>query len=142
MFTLVIFSLSSNVYAVSEFKMCDDYGILRTFKLIGLLIAIVKILIPVLIIIMGSISFAKAVMAGDDKGIKEAGSNLGKKMAAGIVIFFIPTLLLTILNFVNGFADIYNSTDFQKCNVCSLKGDFDSCDSYIETAKAVQNNKE
>ncbi len=49
-----------------------------------------KLLAPILVIFFGSMDFAKAVVASDDKEMKKATSNFMKRLIAAVLLFFIP----------------------------------------------------
>ena len=61
--------------------------------LVGRILGIFKIVIPLLVIIFGMIDLGKAVVASKDDEIKKAAKSLGFRALAGILIFFIPTLV-------------------------------------------------
>ena len=69
---------------------CEDT--VAIWKLIGLVINILKIAIPIIIVLMAMIDLGKAVMAGEDKEIKAAQKMLIKRLIYGVVIFFVVTL--------------------------------------------------
>lgn len=77
------------------------------WELIGTVVTIFKIVIPVLIIIMGSIDLGKAVVSSDDKAIKSATGTLIKRIIIGVVIFFIPTIVKALFNLFTLGRDAY-----------------------------------
>ena len=60
---LIIISIifCPNVYA-AEWNLCTQSGPLTIFKIIGIVLNIIKICVPLLIIIMGSIDLTKIVI--------------------------------------------------------------------------------
>ena len=110
---------SNNITITFDF--CNDVGILKTFRLVGYAFIIIKILIPLLLIIFGAIDMGKAVVAGDEKAIKNASSMLMTRAIAGVIIFFIPT----IIDFAAGLvADWTNrKTEFKNCQTCIFNTD-------------------
>lgn len=83
--------------------------------LVGNILSIFKIVIPLLVIIMGFIDLAKAVVASKDDEIKKAAKSLMFRIIAGIVIFFIPT----IVGFCFTLADGFNADgDYSICEAC------------------------
>lgn len=93
---------------------CSDTK--EIWELIGTAVTIFKIVIPVLIIIMGSIDLGKAVVSSDDKAIKSETSTLIKRIIIGVVIFFIPTIVEALFNLFTMGADAY--ADAQVCVTC------------------------
>jgi hypothetical protein len=122
----------SNAYK-NGFDMCQQKPVLKVFQLIGILVGIIKILVPVLIIILGMVDLAKAVMAGDDKASKTATLTLGKRFAAGIIIFFIPMLVDVILNFIANYSTTIDK--FRDCNTCFFNPSNGDCDDLINSGE-------
>lgn len=92
------------------------------WQFVGYILFIFKIVIPILLIIFGMFDLGKAVVASDDKAIKSATSSLAKRAIAGVVIFFIPTLVGFIFSIVAGFGDVKDTYDVCKnCIVSPTK---------------------
>ena len=83
--------------------------------LVGRILGIFKIVIPLLVIIFGMIDLGKAVVASKDDEVKKAAKQLGMRILAGVVIFFIPT----IVGFAFGLADGFDQEgDYSVCRDC------------------------
>jgi hypothetical protein len=83
--------------------------------LVGRILGIFKIVIPLLVIIFGMIDLGKAVVASKDDEIKKAAKSLLFRALAGILIFFIPT----IVGFCFTLADGFNADgDYSICEQC------------------------
>ena len=91
------------------------------FTTIGWVFFILKIVVPIILIVMGSIDLAKAVAASKDDEIKKAVGSLVKRAVLGVLIFFIPTILSFVVELIGG-DDIYdeNSVTFGRCTYCML----------------------
>lgn len=97
----------------------------KIWKLVGRVLLVFKIVIPILLIIFGMMDLGKAVVANKDDEIKKATKQLAMRAIAGIVIFFIPTLVGFIFSIVDGFNDEVG-TDYDVCRTCIVKpGDCD-----------------
>ncbi len=72
------------------------------WKLVGWFLMVFKIVIPILIIIFGMVDLGKAVIASKDDEIKKATVSLLKRAIAGIVIFFVPTIVSLVIGLVDG----------------------------------------
>ena len=59
---------------------------------------LIKLLAPFLLIVFGSFDFLKAVMAGDEKKIKEAKGKFTKRLIAFILLIFVPFLISFIFS--------------------------------------------
>ena len=87
---------------MADSLLCDPQkGLLPVFGVIGNVVTFIKIAVPIIIIIMGSIDLMKAVMASKDDEIKKAQGILIKRAIYGVVIFFIPTIVTLLMNLVN-----------------------------------------
>lgn len=85
---------------------------------VGWVVTLIKIAIPILIIIFGILDFGKAVTGGDDKTIKASMKTLGIRVIAGLVIFFIPSIVLCVFGLVNSYSSM--TADFGVCQTCIL----------------------
>ena len=82
----------------TDFNTCG--GLTSILKLIYNIINILRIIIPIILILLGTIDLGKAVIASDDKEIKSAQSLLIKRVVYAAAIFFIPMLVYVIMNLV------------------------------------------
>lgn len=78
---------------------CDD--IQPVINFIKLIFTLIQWLIPIALIIMGSVDLGKAVLSSDDKEIKQATSKLIKRAIAAVAIFFIVLLVELIMGLVS-----------------------------------------
>lgn len=100
----------------------DDAGYCTKLKeplqFIGNIVFIFKILIPIIIIIFGTIDFFRAVIGAKDDEIKKSARSLLFRVLAGVAIFLIPTFVSLIFSLVSDFANIKGS--FKYCQKCVL----------------------
>lgn len=78
---------------------CDD--IAPIIKFIKIIFNLIQIVIPIGLIIMGSIDLGKAVLSSDDKEIKAATGKLVKRAIAAVAIFFLVLIVKLIMNTVS-----------------------------------------
>lgn len=95
-------------------RLCGNSKLQNAMKFIGFLLLIVKIMVPILLIIMGSIDYAKSIISGD-VALGKSTSSLFKRVIAAIVIFLLPT----IVNFIFSLAK--NEATYNKCRECIFK---------------------
>lgn len=77
------------------------YGLLPIVKFIRRgIFSIIQIGVPILLIIMGTIDLAKAVMSSDDQEIKKATGKFVKRVIYAIALFFVVTIVTLIMNLV------------------------------------------
>lgn len=61
----------------------------------------IKVLGPIIVVLLSSIDFIKAVVGTDEKAMKEAQSKLIIRLIAALALFLIPTLIQLLLSFIN-----------------------------------------
>lgn len=66
------------------------------------MVNIIKIIVPVVLVVLGMIDLAKAVIGNDEKVMKEAQSRLIKRVIYAVVIFFIVALVQFIFGALAG----------------------------------------
>lgn len=91
---------------------CDETSTKRVLSLVGNIIIIAKVLVPLIIILIGSIDLFKAVMAKDDKELMTSIKSLGLRLLLGVFIFFVPTIVDVAFDLVN---DGHNDNQCVKC---------------------------
>ncbi len=89
-------------------------GLLPLVKVIVQVIKILMIIIPIALIVFGTLDLGKAVIASDDKEIKAAQSLLVKRLLYAAVIFFVPMLVGVVMNIVAVGAE-GDTTSWQEC---------------------------
>ena len=104
------------MYLLASKQFCA--GTAKIWQLVGRILTIFKIVIPLLVIIFGMIDLGKAVVASKDDEIKKAAKSLGMRALAGILIFFVPTIVAFVFNIVDGFS---SDTDYDVCATCITK---------------------
>lgn len=89
---------------------------LKPFRFFGKIFLIIKIIIPIVIIAFGMIDLGKAILSSKDDEVKKSLKSLAMRALAGIIIFFLPT----IINFVFALIDGWNEyeTDYSNCSKC------------------------
>lgn len=76
-----------------------------TIDIINEVLNWIKILAPILLILFGSIDFAKAVLTDDDKALKKATGDFVKRAIAAATLFFVP-LIVNLLLGLDGIKDV------------------------------------
>ena len=66
---------------------CDDVAIFHTFYVI------LEIMAPILVILFGTIDYAKAVMASDVEKMQKAKKNFPKRLGLLLLFIFVPLLV-------------------------------------------------
>ena len=92
---------------------CTDTA--NIWHLVGMVVYILKIVIPLVLIILGMLDLGKAVVSSDEKAINKAVSTLIKRFIAAVVVFFVPTIVSALFN---ALSLIGNETDYNTCVQC------------------------
>lgn len=87
----------------------------------GWALTIFKIAIPLLILAFGMFDFGKAVTAGKDDEIKKSAKSLMIRAIAGVIIFFVPTIVMWLFSGISSYSKAAEQGDFCRCKVCILK---------------------
>lgn len=74
-------------------KMSSCEKVEDVMEFLNALLKIVQLLVPILLIIMGSIDLLLAVLASDEKRMKVSTSKFVKRCLAAIIVFFIPLIV-------------------------------------------------
>lgn len=104
---------------VGEFSIesfCESAGGILQF--VGYALTLVKIAIPLIIVALGIFDLGKAVVASKDDEIKTGAKRLLWRAVAGIVIFFIPSIVMWLFSTLTSFSSA--STGFDNCEKCVL----------------------
>lgn len=113
-----------NEYNLNFAKYCTEPQVARTLKFIGLLLFLAKILVPAIIIILGMMDFGKAMLGNKDDEMMKKLPILAKRIAAGVIIFFIPTIIEFLFSSLDGYSETLSQ--YSNCRTCIL--DPDSCE--------------
>lgn len=111
-------------------SVCTDLA--PIWQIIGWALWVFKIVIPIIIIIFGMIDLGKAVVASKDDEIKKSIKSLAMRAIAGIVIFFIPTLVGAIFSLVGEFSSMKD--EYGKCRSCITNPGGKTCEGYVSAA--------
>lgn len=107
------------------------------WKILGEVVFVIRIVIPIIIILLGTLDLGKAVLAGEEKTIKEAQKAFIRRLIYGVAIFFVVPLVKAAFGLV-GFDVKQNEVNV--CWVCSTRPHSKECASYAENASNSFNN--
>lgn len=110
--TLLIAENTTQASASEDINVCQDFR--STFKSIGIVLFILRILVPLGIAGMGMVDFSNSVMKGDQNQIKKDAEVLGKRIIIGLIIFISPGIIKMVISL----ADPENASDYTECNEC------------------------
>ena len=83
-------------------------GLLGTALLndISTVLTWIRIAVPILLILLGSVDFAKAVLSDDQQELKKCSSRFIKRCIIAVAIFFVPSIIMYLLSFIDKIADV------------------------------------
>lgn len=88
--------------------------------ILRVIIQIIKVAIPVALIVVGMIDFAKVVIGKPDDQMKKSGKSFMSRIVAAVLIFLVVSIVEFVLPIVNSGESVMN------CFACVVK-DADSC---------------
>ena len=100
------------------------------WQIVGYLLLVFKIVIPIIIIILGMIDLGKAVVSSDEKAITKSAKTLLIRVLAGILIFFVPTIVGLIFSLVDGFKSEVEGK-WTVCKNCVVSPTSNKCSYYV-----------
>lgn len=88
------------------------------WSVVGWFLTIFKIVIPIILIVMGSIDFGKAVVAQKDDEIKKSSKSLAMRAVAAIIIFILPSVIMMLINWAMDVSG--TDMDYETCTDCVI----------------------
>ncbi len=102
----------------------------ETWKLLGIILYIIKIITPILIIALGIKDVALVTLKGDAESTRISMQSLFRRLIAGLIVFITPTVLLSVFNmFIN--MDYENNYDYGACTSCLFSPTGLDCENHL-----------
>ncbi len=89
-----------------NFDLCSDYHVLEALRIIRFIILVLRIAIPVLLIVLGSMDFFKTVLDPDKDDISKQARQIGTRVLSAFIIFLLPSIIKLAFSFTANFADL------------------------------------
>ena len=115
---------------ISLAKFCNDGKVARTFKFIGLMFFVAKILVPAIVIIVGIVDLVKVITSGKEEEMKKHVKNLGIRVIIGVLIFLLPSIINAIYGVASDLVSDGGTSAFDNCEACLMTPNSSAC--YIE----------
>ena len=90
---------------------CTNPDVLRVIYFIMKLIDVVRIIVPIGLIIVGSIDLSKSVIASDEKGQKGNLNLFIKRIIYAVLVFAVPWIVTSVMILFGNMSDEENFTD-------------------------------
>ena len=106
----------SNLINGDKILDCDGLLDAGLVDIINTLLTWIRIIVPIIVIILGTVDFSKAVLNAEKDEMKQAVTRLTKRIVIAIIIFFVPTLIHLLVDIFNQVSDIH-ITDLPDCGI-------------------------
>ena len=111
---------------ISMREICTDSNVSNTLRSIGIIIVIIKILVPAVIIIVGIKNLFMIITSGKEDDVKKYAKSIAIRVVIGVVIFLIPGIINFIYDAAQDVIGGGQPNDFDNCWNCLF--DIDQCD--------------
>ncbi len=98
---------------------CQEDDVLKALSFVGYLLFFVKLLVPFIIILMGTMDFYQSVVSDKPDELNKYVQKFMKRIILGILVFFIPTILNTFMTLVSDYSEV--ASKYEDCIKCALK---------------------
>ena len=99
---------------------CESTELLNVMNLVKKILRLVQIIVPIALILFGTFDMAKAVIAGDEKKMKEAQKPFVKRIISAVIVFLIPFIVNLVMNLVTTGNDAWK-TCWNKADASNFK---------------------
>lgn len=126
---------------ISLASFCTESNVARTFKFVGLLLTIVKILVPTIIIVMGFVNLFQIITSGNEENAKKYVKNVIIRILIGVGVFLLPSIVLFIFNIASNIISnqsIEDSGGQYNCLRCVLEPS--NCQGIVATDTTSSSN--
>ena len=122
------------------FYICDTVGFLRLMYVVRLLLTIIRFVVPIILVDMTVKDLFQNVINPNEKdGLQK----IYKRVAAGVIVFFVPTLISLTLSLIDTVFNNQDTTNYKASNCyknannsCIKKvSDYLDCEGYEGDAK-------
>lgn len=82
------------------FVLADCNGLEAVVSVVKFILKIIQWVVPIILIVLGTIDLVKAVVAGKDDDIKKHQQTLIKRIIAAVIVFLIPMLVTVLMGWI------------------------------------------
>ena len=108
--------LYEKIGEVNILGICQNGDVLSVFRIVNMVILIIKIAVPILLILTGMITLMNTIKVGNEDLLAKAKKQLVNNCIAAIVVFLVPTLVNVIVKtngVENGYKDCLTSASIE-----------------------------
>lgn len=99
---------------------CDENSIRMVMRLFGYILLVARIAVPLIIIGFGTFDLFKSVVDKDEKSLGKQVKQLGIRILAGLIVFFIPNIVSLFFS-MSDKLNIIETGQYKTCYNCLLK---------------------
>lgn len=99
---------------------CDENSIKTVMRLFGYVLLIARVAVPLIIIGLGTFDLAKSVIDKDEKSLGKQVKQLGIRILAGLIVFFVPNIVAVVFS-MSDKLNIIETGQYKTCSDCLLK---------------------
>lgn len=107
----------------------------NAWQIVGIAMLVIRILVPLLIIITAIVPIFNSLIKGTKDETYKSWQLIAKKVAAGIIIFFVPTFFAASINLLTGSS---NGDDIFICTSCFNEPNGEACLYHINLYKQLE----
>lgn len=95
------------------FILADCNGLEAVVSVVKFILKIIQWVVPIILIVLGTIDLVKAVVAGKDDDIKKHQQTLIKRIIAAVIVFLIPMLVSILMGWIgnSNWKECWNDTN-------------------------------
>ena len=111
---------------ISFADMCMNPNVSNTLRAIGIIIIIIKVLVPAVIIIVGIKNLFMIITSGKEEDVKKYAKAIVLRIIVGVLIFLLPGIITFIYDAAKNVIASGDSSNFDNCWNCLFN--IDECD--------------
>lgn len=97
-------------------------------KFTNLLYRLIKVIVPIILVVMGTSDFLRAVSANDEKSMDETPKRFARRIGAAVLIYFVMTMVQLVIKVI----DTDNKSSVLSCAKCFISSE-KKCKTYDYT---------
>lgn len=115
---------TTNEYGAVD-DLCNDLA--PALRIVGIVYKGIQIIVPIILIVVGMLDFAKAVTEKNEDKIKEAQKKLISKAVAAVCVFLVTVIVGVLMRVVG-------NQDYKQCMDCITAPFGDNCKNWVQQA--------
>ena len=97
---------------------CSEPSVQGVLRFFGYFLQIARLVVPIILVVQGTFTFFKAVTSDADSELKKSAYAFGRKVAIGILVFFVPAILDGLFSLFGLFSSV--ASEYETCKTCLL----------------------